>query len=60
LRSIGLCNCHTNGEIYPYQIFPQKQFEKIDLQALTIKANSLQKQLAKYTVTLKALSMNDM
>jgi AAA+ ATPase superfamily predicted ATPase len=33
--------------------------KKIDLQNLAIKASALQKQLSKYTVTLKSLSMND-
>jgi AAA+ ATPase superfamily predicted ATPase len=34
--------------------------KKIDLQVLTVKANTLQKQLSKYTVALKALSLDDM
>ncbi|MDR3268062.1 MAG: ATPase, partial [Tannerella sp.] len=34
--------------------------KKIDLQVLAAKASTLQKQLSKYTVTLKALSLDDM
>ncbi|MDR2804762.1 MAG: ATP-binding protein [Dysgonamonadaceae bacterium] len=38
----------------------KRNAKKINLQTLAIKANTLQKQLAKYNVSLNALSMDDM
>jgi AAA+ ATPase superfamily predicted ATPase len=38
----------------------KRNAKKIDLQNLAIKTNALQKQLSRYTVILKSLSMNDM
>jgi hypothetical protein len=38
----------------------ERRFYQIDLQVLTIKASSLQKQLSQYTLTFKTLSLDDM
>jgi AAA+ ATPase superfamily predicted ATPase len=38
----------------------KRNAQKIDMQYLAIKTNTLKKQLSKYTITLKVLSMNDM